>query len=221
MFKNSKYENTYIDLISLRATEMLQKQNFNITLKDDVWDHDTLLVKRGGRLNEALINKLINFGIKKVSINYSQPGEEATMASATKEFSNTQSALIIDNNLHNAGFIVRNLLDARISKSNIFLTDNVNSTNKFFRSRQINFLFINSSLYEKCQKCIDKYSLLRNTHAFVIMEENETARKLKGDYNSDVKFLIKPLYAKRLKFFINQSINQNFLDYYLEDSRAS
>jgi len=209
----------YIDLISLKAANILEKQNLNIILNDDIWDKETLIIKSGGYLTESLITKLINFGIREVSVDFAP--EEQDAASLLQDFTKTQSALIIADNLADLGWLDKNLIDAGFDKKNIFLTDNYNSINKFFRSRVINIIFISSVFYEKSHKCVDKYSLLRNTHAFVILEENESARKLKTGYNSHVKFLIKPLYAKRLKFFINQAVNQNFLDFHMDEAQIS
>lgn len=218
--KTKTYKN-YIDLISLKASNLLKKQDFKIILNDDVWDNNILIVKSGGYLTDSIINKLINFGIKQVSVNFPEDVDKQDNANLLKIFISSQKALIVNNNLSETSWIKKNLLSYGIESTNIFITDDHNSINKFFRNQQINIIFINSSLYEKCQKCIDKYSLLKNTHVFVIMGENESARKLKNGYNSDAKFIARPLSAERLKLFANQALNRNFLDFYSQETRIS
>ena len=135
----------YIDLISLKAANILEKQNLNIILNDDIWDKDTLIIRSGGYLTESLITKLINFGIREVSVDFAPEEQDST--SLLEDFSKTQSALIIADNLADSAWLVKNLIDSGFDKENIFITDNHNSINKFFRSRTINIIFTNSVIY--------------------------------------------------------------------------
>lgn len=202
---------SYIDLIRLKTAKMLDPDNLNFVLNDDVWERDTLIVKSGGYLTNELINKLINFGIKEVSIDFPE----------AYEFAQTQNIAIIDNSLVTAAWLVKNLKKLGFDKENVSMTSNYNSINNLFRNQKINFVFINSSLYEKCQKCIDKYSLLRNTHVFVVMDKGDSVRKLRNSYTSDVKFLFNPLNAKVFSIYVNRALNTNLLDYYMDSIRAS
>lgn len=221
MLKNNKLARNHIDLIRLKAAKILQQQDINIVLEDDIWDKDTLILKSGGYLTENLINKLINFGIKKVSVNFSQKTKEQRDTGLYQNFVKNQSVLVIENNLPNISWLTKSLIHSGLQRSNIFITDDYNSINKYFKNKKINFIFLSASFYEKCQKCIDKYSLLRNMHVFVLMEENDSARKLKNGYSSDIKFIIKPISTKKLKFFTNRALNQNFLDFCTEDTQIS
>ncbi len=221
MTVKTKSTRNYIDLISLKASKMLEKQNFDIILNDDIWDNNTLIVKSGGYLTDSLINKLINFGIEEVSVDFAEKAVKPQDINLFKLFINDRNVLIVDNNLHQISWLVKNLVNYGFDKAGISITDNYNYINKIFRAKKISLIFTSSYFYEKCGKCIDKYSLLRNTHAFVIMEQNETARKLKSGYNSEVKFIRKPLNTEMLKFFINQPLGRSFLDFYTEESSIS
>lgn len=222
MTVKNKSIKSYIDLISLKASRLLEKQNFRIILNDDIWDNNRLIVKSGGYLTDSLLNKLINFGIKKISVDFLDKAEKQdNNADLYKVFIKTQSVLIVEDNLLQISQLVKKFMGYGLDKSNIFVTDNPNSINTYFRNTMINFIFINLSLYEKCKKSVDKYSLLRNTHVFVLMEENESARKLKDGYNPEVRFLAGSLGAEKLKFFINQALSQNFMDFYTEETRIS
>ena len=204
----------YVDLIALKAANILEKQEVEMILNDDVWDNNILLVKSGGYLTENLLNKLIQFGVKQVSVDINEADSEQEQGiDYLREFIATQNVLIVEDNLHQTLNLIKNLKELGFEKPNISVTANYNAINRFFRLKKINLIFINSYFYEKCAKCIDKYGLLRDTHAFVILEQNESARKLKISSNSQVKFLNKPLTKDLLKFFINQAMEHNLADY--------
>ena len=222
--KNKSIKN-YVDLIWLKAGKMLENEHLSIILDDDIWENDMLIVKSGRYLTEKLINKLLNFGIKKVNVNFedteSNENYKKNENILINKFIKTQNVLVIENNFLNTGWLVKNLLTSNFNKNNIFVTSAYNSINKYFRSKKINFIFISCALYEKCQKCVDKYSLLKDTHVFVIMEKDDSARKIKNNYNSDIRFLIKPLSIKRFNFFIKQVLNLNLLNFYMDDAKIS
>jgi len=223
MALNTKSMNNYVDLIRLKAEKILQNKDFGITLNDDIWEQSTLLVKSGGYLTEDLINKLLNFGIKKVQVNFVKKEEEQTLEEQDflGDFVKTQNALILENNLLNASGLVKKLVDMGFNKSNIFITANHNSINKYFRAKKINFVFTGLPFYKKCARCVNKYSLLRNTHAFVLIERHDSMRKVENNYASDVKFLRKPVNFKFLKILINKALNYNLQDFYAEEADIS
>lgn len=211
--KNTQSRN-YVDLIALKAANILDKDEISVVLNDDVWDNNILLVKGGGYLTENLLNKLIQFGVKQISVDITETSPGKTQKNDyLREFITTQNVLIVENNLSLALSLIKNLKNLGFERPNISVTANYNSINKFFRQKKINLIFISSCFYEKCAKCIDKYSFLRDTHAFVILDQNESARKLKVNNNSGVKFLNKPLTKDILKFFINQAMESNIADY--------
>ncbi len=214
-------EKTYIDLISLRAANLLQKQDFNMVLNDDIWDKNKLLAKSGYYLTEDIINKLMNFGVENISVDFSLEMVEESGINLFKAFIRTLNVLIIDDNMKNSFNLTKSLLAQGFEKNNILITDNHNLINKIFRDRKINLIFINLSLYERCTRCVDKYSLLKNTHAFVVVQKGETARKLRSGYNSEVKFLSVSVDEQELEFEINQSLSRNFIDFYSMESRIS
>lgn len=232
MANSNRVMTNYVDLIRLKAEKFLQNGKFGIMLNDDIWEDGTLLVKSGKYLTDSLLSKLINFGVKKVNVNFVEKEAEMILLEqeavknfepeyVSNNFVKTQNVLIIENNLINASWIVRSLIDIGFSEGNIFVTANYNSINKYFKVKKINFMFIGLSLYEKCSKSFNKYSLLKNTHSFALIEKGDTVRKIKNNYACDVKFLMKPLGYKYFKTLISKAINENMHDVYLDEVEIS
>jgi len=219
--KERNENKTYIDLISLKAANLLQKQDFNMILKEDIWNKKTLLAKSGHYLTENIIIKLMNFGVENISVDFSEEIEDTSGATLFRAFLKTRNVLIIDDEMSNIFNLTGNLLEQGFEKSNILITDNYNLINKIFKDRQINLIFINSALYGNCARCVDKYSLLKHTHAFVVLKEYESARKLRGSCKSEVKFLTRPISALEFKLIINSSLSRNFIDFYSMGSYVS
>jgi|GEM_PF-2301141 len=215
--------NNYVDLVRLKADKIFQNRKLNMVLNDDIWGRNTLLVKSGGYLTEDLINKLLNFGIKSVNVNFVENNDENESAQdpIISQFIENQYVLIIEENLLNTAWLVRNLVDAGFSEKNIFITADYNSINRYFKIKKVNFIFVGMSLYEKCMKCVNKYSLLKGTYAYVIMENKDSARKIKSDYYSEVKFLKKPLNTRIFNNIINQALNYNLMEFYADKAWIS
>jgi hypothetical protein len=216
---------SYVDLVSLKTQEKLNKNSLNLVIEDDVWEKDILIVKSGKYLNEELINKLLKFGIKKVRVNILEENqkrmEKEEESISLIEFIKTQSVLLVENDLSDAGWLVRNLIDSGFKGGNIFVTADANSINKYFKVKKMNFVFIESSLYEKCPKCISKYTLLKNIHTFILIDKNESRRKLIQDNISEIKFINKPFETEDFKNHINSALNQNLLDFYKDEVKIS
>ncbi len=226
MSVKQKYIPNYVDLIKLKVDKLMQSRKLSIILNDDVWDKGTLIVKSGGYLTEELINKLINFGIKKVNVNFVEQSEEKPSESAIyrpvlKDFVKNQNVLIVDKNVLNTAWFVRNLVDMGFNQGNVFVTSDINSINQYFRAMSIDFLFVGFSLYENCPKCVNKYSMLKSTQVFVIMESKDSLRKMKTDYSSNIKFLRKPLGTKAFNVLVNKSLSANLVEYYTEEASVS
>lgn len=217
--EKNKMPVNYIDLLDLKTEKLLQNRNVNIILQDDVWDKDILLLRGGKYLTESLINKLINFGIKRINVDVIDKNiEELTTANSLKEFTANQCALIVENNMINASWLVRHLVDVGFEPKNIFITADYNAINQYFRVKKINFIFTSFDIYEKCKKCVDKYSHLRDVHAFVT---TENMQKIKIDNNSAVSFIDKSNYPDDFKNSVKQALNANFLYFYSTESLVS
>ncbi len=217
MSLNQGLMQNYVDLVKIKVEKNLNNRKPDMVLNDDIWGDSTLLVKSGRYLTESLINKLLNFGVKEVNVNFVKNDEEIIQNPDEIEFIRSQCALILENNLLNTAWLVRNLVDMGFKEKNIFITAEPNYINRYFRIKKINFIIAGFSLYEQCLRSINKYSLLRNTHAFVIMGKNDSLRKIKNDYNSDVKFLRQPLNPNIFSFHVNAALNDNLLNSYQEE----
>ncbi len=218
---SNKSQGNYVNLLKLKADKIFQNKNLNVVLNDDIWGEDTLLLRSGRYLNEDLINKLLNFGIKNINVNFVEKNEDVKEQEfVVNEFIKNQNVLIVEKNILNTAWFVRNLIDIGFSEGNILITGDYNFINQYFRVKKINFIFIGLPLYEKCIKCINKYSLLRHTHAFVIMESRDSLRKIENNYSSEVKFLRKPLSSKTFNALINRALSTNLLDFYTEETNV-
>jgi len=214
-----------VDLIKIKTDKLIESKEQGLLLKDDIWGKGTLILKSGVYLTEELINKLLKFGIKKVNVTFDDLAvQEISIEEQNqlkKQFLNTQSVLIVDKNLINASLLVRQLIDNGFKEGNIFVTKESNKINKYFRAKQINFLFIDEDLYESCAKCVEKYTLLRNTHAFIMlnamMVNTLDLTEFKKAGISKIKFLLKPIMEEKLSRLVLDALNQNFLDFRNEE----
>jgi hypothetical protein len=213
--------------------KFLNEQTAGYVLKDDIWDKGALLIKSGTYLTERIIRKLLNFGVKRVNISY----EESSLSTeidleshvnsiqfynySLKQFISSQSVLIVEKSLINASLLVRELIDMGFKDGNIFVTKEPSYINSYFRAKQINFLFIDKELHEKCTKCVEKYSYLRNTHVFLMAHPHDLIELYRNVSLGKIKFLLKDEIEDKLKMFVNQGLHQNYLDFWSEEELIS
>lgn len=219
-----------INLLNINTDKVFRNKNLDLILNDDIWEKDILLIKKGKYLSEELIKKLINFGIREVNVNIAQKnveGHETVLCQEDiennkelKEFIQDQKALIVENNNFNKAWVSTKMIGMGFRKENLYITCSANSINQYFRSQKINFIFIGYSLYKNCIKCINKYSLLRNTHVFVFLEKKDIFN-IENNYNSRIKFLRRPLSRKTLYTYIYSALNFNFLEKVSEETDIS
>ncbi len=206
-----------VDLLKIKTDKIIERKECGILLKDDIWGKGTLILKSGVYLTEDIINKLLRFGIKRVNVAVNDPIIEETSTEdpyhLIKQFINTQSVLILEKNLINASPLVRLLIDNGFKEGNIFVTKEPSTINRYFRAKQMNFLFIEEDLYESCKKCVEKYSLLKNTHTFVLVNTKKSAESKKVGI-SRIKFLLKSIPEKKLSKLILEALDRNFLDFW-------
>jgi len=209
-----------MDLLKIKTENIIERKECGILLKDDIWGKGTLILKSGAYLTEEIINKLLKFGVNKVNVSIDDSKlEEDTVEEQKyirKQFIGTQSVLIVDKDLFKTSIIVRNLIDNGFKEGNIFVTKELSSINSYFRAKKINFLFIDGDLYENCKKCVEKYSLLKNTHTFILISE-KASKEFKIIGVSKIKFLLKPVIEEKLNNLISDALNQNFLDFWSEE----
>lgn len=209
-----------VDLLKLKTDRLVESREGGYYLKEDVWERGTLVLRSGAYLTEEIINKLLKFGVKRVNVDYDDPyAEDSSFGSEDelmKQFIAGQSVLIVDKNLINSSNLVRQLVDTGFSAGNIFVTKEPTSINQYFRAKKINFLFVDDELYDVSAKCIEKYSLLRNTHAFIMLSSTDL-RKFRKAGVSKIKFLLKPVMEEKLKPLLRYALDQNFLDFWAED----
>jgi len=209
-----------MDLIKIKTDKLIAGKENGFLLKDDIWGKGALILKSGVYLTEEIINKLLKFGVKRVNVAIDDLDiEEASIEEQSylmKQFIHTQSVLIVEKNLINASLLVKKLIDSGFKAGNIFVTKKPGEINSYFRAKQINFLFIDEDLYEICKKCAEKYTLLRNTHAFVMVNSLKL-QELKKIGISKIKFLLKPTFEEKLNIRVLEALDKNFFDFWNED----
>ena len=215
-----------VDLIKLKTDKLIESKDQGLLLKDDIWGKGTLILKSGVYLTEEIINKLLKFGIRKVNVTLdnlvAQEFDVEEQNQLKKQFLCTQSVLIVEKNLINASLLVRQLIDNGFKEGNIFVTKEPTTINKYFRAKHINFLFIDEDLYENCAKCVEKYTLLRNTHTFIMliamMANKLELMEFKKAGISKIKFLLKPIMEEKLNRLVLEALDRNFLDFWNEEN---
>lgn len=212
-----------VELIKMKTDKLIEGKECGFLLKDDIWGRGTLILKSGVYLTEEIISKLLNFGVKKVNIDFDDLIiEETTIEEQNKlmkQFIRTQSVLIVEKNLINASLLVRQLIDNGFKEGNIFVTKKPATINSYFRAKQINFLFIEGDLYDSCAKCVEKYTLLKNTHTYIMVNALNITEftEFKKAGISRVKFLLKSYIEEKTNNLILDALNQNFLAFCNEE----
>ncbi len=212
-----------VDLIKIKTGRLIEGNEKNLLLKDDIWEKGALIIKSGAYLTEEIINKLLKFGIRKVCVSINNIESKQIVFEKQNhlmnQFINTQGVLIVEKNLINAGTLIKQLVDNGFKEGNIFLTKEPSFINSYFRAKQINFLFIDEDLYESCKKCVEKYSLLRNVHAFVLSNAKNKFEKTKIGI-SKIKFLSKHINEQELSSLIYNALERNYIDFWHYEEEA-
>lgn len=209
-----------MELIKNKTDNIIKANESSVLLKDDIWGKDTLILKSGVYLTEEIINKLLKFGIKKVNVVLDNMETENSTINEDIRYAKpviaNQNVLIVEKTMLNASMLVKKLLKTGFKEGNIFVTLETGSINKYFRTRHINFLFIDEDLYDSCQKCVEKFSLLRDTHAY-IMVNMEGILKFKRKGISEIEFITKPVVQEKLNLTVLTAINHHLSDFYAEE----
>jgi len=207
------------------AEENIELQNSNyknkkgIMLSDDIWGNGALLLRSGAYLTEEIISKLLRFGVKKVNVKVEEQNQEQEIeeqSAILADFLSVQKSLIIGNSQNMANYLTKSLVQCGFDRDNIYTTNDISSINNYFRACPINYIFIEGNFYKTCKKCVEKYSLLKNTHTFVISEITDAAEFRRNSF-SKIKILTKPLKENVLNSAVLEALDQNYEYYWNED----
>ena len=212
MNPNAKTIKESVELLKLKAGRLIDSES--LTLKEDIWGKGTLVLKSGAYLTEDIIRKLPNFGIEEIEAEeFEQEYEEVYVSEENevevRNFIRSQNVLIVEKNIFDASAIVKPMVDAGFKTGNIFVTREPSAINGYFRAKKFNFLFINQELYETAVKCVEKFSVLKNTHVFVISETDNVAA-LNLPKNSKIKFLYKEAGEDQIIANVLQALHNDF-----------
>lgn len=224
---NSAVKNEILDLFSfINKADKEDYEDF-FTVNDDIWQNNTLIIKSGSYLTEGIVKKLLNFGIYKINVSQKTKEKQENIDVSIEykrlmeSFKNTRSCLIVDENVFDAGIIINKLSEIGLNTRNIFFSKDIWQINSYFRAKQINFLFVSASLYSKCQKCVEKYSFLKNTHVFILHKEAFSAKGLSEKGKNQIYHIEIPSLDGNINSEVINALKSNFSSYAAEFSDFS
>jgi len=200
------------------AEKTIRKSEKGVRITDDIWGNGAMLLRSGAYMTEEIISKLLKLGNKKTVITPQQVHEREIeeQSAILAEFLGNQSALFIGNSGNMFSYLTKNLIQCGFDRENIYSTNDISSINNYFRACQINYIFIDGDFYKACKKCIEKYSLLKNNHTFVIAEMQDAADFKRNSF-SKIKIFTKPLKATFLNSAVLEALDQNYEYFWQQD----
>jgi|GEM_PF-3467994 len=206
-----------VSLQKIKNEKLLKK--YSLILKADVWKQGLLLLRRGLYLSEELIDKLINFGIENINVDYYEDcyaDEEKYIEMLKQNFLKNQVVFIFDKNVRNSVYLANILMHAGYKKGNIFALSNNKYVSKYFKNRRPDYLIIdyesNSENITDILKEVDSY-----THIFLTVEESTKKSREFIKFQNNTKFfkinlITKPLSLGVFLRFISDCIDSDFSD---------
>jgi hypothetical protein len=179
-------------------------------LEDDVSQNDILLLKKGISLNDYLIDKLINFGIKEIPVNITNWNKNIAQTELVDyDLIKNQSALIFHKDIKEILKIVQILPKAGFKEQNIFATSSKELLDKYIMKKNLLYIFIDKTLFNK--ETADQIAQLlpkQQINIFVLgaetFKEIANLKEVKNFNNSiNIKILQKPLDSGYIKALIN------------------
>ena len=199
----------------------IQAQNtnvdFGIVLDDDILYNNILLLKKGTSLNDYLIDKLLNFGIKEAFINvtYFDKSSDKTEINDYELIKN-QSVLIINKDLREISKILKILPKAGFKEQNIFATSNLEIIDRYIMKKNLFYIFIDHNFFnQQLVDTINQLNIKQYLNIFILEAETFTEisklKEIKVNNNFiNVKILQKPLDSGYINALINLCPSSKF-----------
>lgn len=149
-----------VDLKWLNLAKLSLSPRYYLVLDDDIWKNKTLLVKKGGKLNYDMIDKLINFGVKETKVKIV---EKDYADYDNLNLIKNQSILIVQKDFKSISKHAKMLINAGFANQNIFASNSVNFLSKYLQNKSLCYVFIDYSLYGKKAINIIKNSIYNRT----------------------------------------------------------
>lgn len=205
----NKFQNyKQVDLRNLNHEDLSLNK---MILKDDVWYHNTLLLKRGTPICESLIRKLLNFSIEQINIFWDDTDTKAHMSAREElitNFLSTQNALILSEKNDEHRLLARKLNLSGISQNNIYTALNFDQAINIIINKKPPYIFISAEQFLKNSiKFTRAYSLISFAHMFIIASEDfQRPAILKETENKSARFNAKVLTSPVLNSHIKEVI---------------
>lgn len=220
MSRNGLLKNP-VRLYNLLRNDIRTALDEQVILNEDLYYKDTLIIKAGSYLDDQVIYRLLNFGIKSVNIqlpenNTGKPVIKTnTFGDIKKLFLKQQKCIVADKDAYYINQLISALKSSHITESNILAVNNTIPIKKLIEDNCPKFVFIDLNLYPdnglKVIKEINKLSLNTNIYLTALINHSKTALvdKLNKEVEkSNASLIYKPVSPSQIKLLVMNSISQ-------------
>lgn len=199
--------------VRLKTIKECKLFKLNLTLKDDLWNKEILLLKSGKNLTEDIIDKLLNIGILEVNIivneNNFTKEEHDSINNLKNNFTNKQTVFIFSKKLREASFIVKELINFAFKKNNLFVISDNKNLIKYFKIKNPSYIFLDNDFYNENSKILH-HILLQRKNSHLILLKNKISYQSKTIEHLKPKMLENPIQNLHLKQTIRECVDNDF-----------
>jgi hypothetical protein len=206
-----------VNLCWLKFQSQNSTVDFKAILDEDVLQNNILLLRKGVSLNDYLINKLLNFGIKEVPVDITGMEKNYTKTEIVdNDLTKNQSVLIVHKELKEISKTLQIMSKAGFKEQNIFATSNIEIFERYVMKKNLLYVFMEHSFFnQELVDLVDKLISKQYINIFVLGTETlkEIAKLKEIKVNNDfinIKILQKPLDSGYIKALINLCPSSKF-----------
>jgi len=206
-----------IDLYWLKINNLTSNPYFDLILNDDIWQNDILLLKKGRTIDDDILEKLMNFGVKQIKIDISRKKSfKNSVGTHSPESINKQSVLVIREDFKSISSFVKILMESGFKDKNIFAATGIDILNRYLQNNNLNYIFIDHSLYdEKVLNIVEENTFLRIINIFIINAPQNVIplNYIKTSRNKtviNIKTALKSLNSVYIRALVNQSPSHDY-----------
>ncbi|MFA6989895.1 MAG: hypothetical protein WC197_07480 [Candidatus Gastranaerophilaceae bacterium] len=206
-----------VNLCWLKVQAQNSNVDFGIILDDDILYNNILLLKKGTNLNDYLIDKLLNFGIKEAFVNITDLEKSSVKTEITDyDLIKNQSILVINEDLKEISKILRILPKAGFKEQNIFAIANLEILDRYIMKKNLFYIFIDHTFFNQSLiNMLSQLNIKQYLNIFILgaetFKEIRNLKELKVNNNFiNIKILQKPLDSGYIKALINLCPSSKF-----------
>lgn len=198
----------------LKINHFFEKENLKLVLKKDIWKKNTLILKSGKCLNQEILEKIINFGISEIYVNYEHKlnPDMDLLNNLKQNFLSSQKVLIIENDQKNTNIVVKFLQKKGFQDKNIIISNNVNSIDLYF-AKSLHYIYVDFDLYNQMDDTL-KSNVSSAYHKFIMYNFDLDLQKNNDlDYlikNISAQVIIKPVITSYFEYALDKCITSDF-----------